>query len=152
MDRAYPSPHALIENESKRTDRADVIAVMTPNDSHYEICSLAMAAGFHLVCDKPLTTDLTTAVSLARKVKSTGTEFCLTHCYTGYPRCAKPAPWSRQGRSASSASFIFNTSRDILLLRTCPRVAARPSPHRRIDDPNRHWNPCPSFGCLRHGA
>jgi predicted dehydrogenase len=84
-DRAYPSAHALIENESKRTDRADVIAVMTPNDSHYEICSLALAAGFHLVCDKPLTTDLTTAVSLARKVKSTGTEFCLTHCYTGYP-------------------------------------------------------------------
>src|SRR6476659_5579705 len=46
---------------------------------------LALAAGFHLVCDKPLTTDLTTAVSLARKVKSSGIEFCLTHCYTGYP-------------------------------------------------------------------
>jgi len=84
-DRAYPSARELIENESKRTDRADVIAVMTPNDSHYEICSMAMAAGFHLVCDKPLTTDLTTAVSLARKVKSTGIEFCLAHCYTGYP-------------------------------------------------------------------
>src|ERR1700681_4046274 len=41
-DRAYPSAHALIENE-KLTDRADVIAVMTPNDSHYEICSLALA-------------------------------------------------------------------------------------------------------------
>jgi predicted dehydrogenase len=84
-DRAYNSAQALIENESKRTDRADVIAVMTPNDSHYEICSLAMDSGFHLVCEKPLTTDLTTAVSLARKVKSTETEFCLTHCYAGYP-------------------------------------------------------------------
>ena len=98
-DRAYPSAHALIENESKRTDRADVIAVMTPNDSHYEICSLAMAAGFHLVCDKPLTTDLTTAVSLARKVKSTGIEFCLTHCYTGYPMV-------RQARAMVQAGAI----------------------------------------------
>jgi predicted dehydrogenase len=98
-DRAYPSAHALIENESKRSDRADVIAVMTPNDSHYEICSLALAGGFHLVCDKPLTTDLTTAVSLARKVKSAGTEFCLTHCYTGYPMV-------RQARAMVQAGAI----------------------------------------------
>ena len=48
---------------------------MTPNDSHYEICSLAMDAGFQ---DKPLTTNLDSAVSLARKVKETGVEFCLT--------------------------------------------------------------------------
>jgi predicted dehydrogenase len=98
-DRAYPSARELIENESKRTDRADVIAVMTPNDSHYEICSMAMAAGFHLVCDKPLTTDLTTAVSLARKVKSTGIEFCLAHCYTGYPMV-------RQARAMVQAGAI----------------------------------------------
>jgi predicted dehydrogenase len=98
-DRAYPSAHALIEDESKRTDRADVIAVITPNDSHYEICSRAMAAGFHLVCDKPLTTDLATAVSLARKVKSAGTEFCLTHCYTGYPMV-------RQARAMVQAGAI----------------------------------------------
>src|ERR1700751_195837 len=44
--RAYTSGPALIENESKRDDRADFIAVMTPNDSHYEGCSLALAAGF----------------------------------------------------------------------------------------------------------
>jgi predicted dehydrogenase len=84
-DRAYPSARTLIDSEAKRADRADVIAVMTPNDSHHEICSLALDAGFHVICDKPLTTDLTSAVSLARKVKATGAEFCLTHCYTGYP-------------------------------------------------------------------
>jgi Oxidoreductase family, NAD-binding Rossmann fold len=71
-DRAYPSAQALIEGEAERADRADVIAVMTPNDSHYEICSLALDAGFHVVCDKPLTTDLSSAVSLARKVKAAG--------------------------------------------------------------------------------
>ncbi len=98
-DRVYPSAHALIEAESKRSDRADVIAVMTPNDSHYEICSLAAAAGFHLVCDKPLTTDLATAVSLVRKVKTAGTEFCLTHCYTGYPMV-------RQARAMVQAGAI----------------------------------------------
>jgi predicted dehydrogenase len=90
-DHAYPSAQALIEGEAERADRADVIAVMTPNDSHYEICSLALDAGFHIICDKPLTTDLISAVSLARKVKAAGAEFCLTHCYTGYPMVRQAA-------------------------------------------------------------
>jgi predicted dehydrogenase len=50
---------------------------MTPNDSHHAICVAALDAGFHVICDKPLTTDLVTAVDLARKVKSTSAEFCL---------------------------------------------------------------------------
>ena len=45
-NRAYSSAKDLIENEAKEADRVDVIAVMTPYDSHYEICSLAMDAGF----------------------------------------------------------------------------------------------------------
>jgi predicted dehydrogenase len=96
-DRAYPSAQALIEGEAQRTDRADVIAVMTPNDSHYEICSLALDVGFHVVCDKPLTTDLISAVSLARKVKAAGAEFCLTHCYTGYPMVRQARAMVRAG-------------------------------------------------------
>jgi predicted dehydrogenase len=96
-DRAYPSARALIETEVKRADRADVIAVMTPNDSHHEICSLALDAGFHVICDKPLTTDLASSVSLARKVKATGVEFCLTHCYTGYPMVRQAQAMVREG-------------------------------------------------------
>ena len=38
-------------------------------------------------------------VSLARKVKSTETEFCLTHCYTGYPMV-------RQARAMVQAGAI----------------------------------------------
>jgi predicted dehydrogenase len=83
--RAYPSWKVSIESEAGRADRPDVIAVMTPNDSHYEICVAALDAGFHIICDKPLTTNVATVVDLARKVKATGSEFCLTHCYTGYP-------------------------------------------------------------------
>jgi predicted dehydrogenase len=96
-DRAYPSWRTLIESEAGRADRVDVVAVMTPNDSHYEICAAALDAGFHLVCDKPLTTDLTSAVDLARKVKATGAEFCLTHCYTGYPMVRQARAMVRAG-------------------------------------------------------
>jgi predicted dehydrogenase len=84
-DRAYPSWRALVESEARKADPPDVVAVMTPNDSHYEICTAALDAGFHIICDKPLTNNFSSALELARKVNATGAEFCLTHCYTGYP-------------------------------------------------------------------
>ena len=96
-DRAYPSWRALIESEAGRVDRPDILAVMTPNDSHYEICSTALDAGFHIICDKPLTTDLASAVALARKVRETGTEFCVTYCYTGYPMVRQARAMVRSG-------------------------------------------------------
>jgi hypothetical protein len=108
-----PSWRALIESEAGRADRSDIGAVMTPNDSHYEICAAALDGGFHIICDKPLTTDLATAVDLARKVRATGTEFCLTYCYTGIRWCAKRVPWSVRERLARSGKFISNTFRVI---------------------------------------
>jgi len=96
-DRAYGSWRMLVEGETERPDRADVVSVMTPNDSHYEICSAALDAGFHLICDKPLTTNLTTAASLARKVKEKDAEFCLTHCYSGYPMVRQARDMVRSG-------------------------------------------------------
>jgi predicted dehydrogenase len=96
-DRAYPSAQALIDGEAKRTDRVDVISIMTPNDSHHGICSQALDAGFYVICDKPLTTDLVSAASLARKVKASGAEFCLTHCFTGYPMVRQARAMVRAG-------------------------------------------------------
>ena len=84
-ERCYGSWQDLIASEAGRSDRADVLAVMTPNDSHFDICMAALDAGFHIICDKPLTTDLSSARKLAEKVASTGLEFCVTYCYTGYP-------------------------------------------------------------------
>jgi predicted dehydrogenase len=96
-DRAYPSWRALIESESGRIDRPDIVAVMTPNDSHYEICTGALEAGFHIICDKPLTTNLATAIDLARKVRATRAEFCVTYCYTGYPMVRQARAMVRSG-------------------------------------------------------
>jgi predicted dehydrogenase len=96
-DRAYASWQALIESEARRGDRPDAVAVMTPNDSHYEICVAALDAGFHIICDKPLTTSLATSADLARKVKAAGAEFCLTHCYTGYPMVRQARAMVRSG-------------------------------------------------------
>ena len=96
-DRIYGAWRDLIAAEARREDKVDVIAVMTPNDSHFEICMAALDAGFHVICDKPLTTDLQSARLLAAKVQATRAEFCLTYCYTGYPMVRQARDMVRAG-------------------------------------------------------
>lgn len=83
--RCYGGGDALIAAEAQRDDRPDVIAIMTPNDSHFGLSMAALAAGFDVICDKPMTNTLTQAQALAARVQDTGLVFCLTHNYTGYP-------------------------------------------------------------------
>ena len=84
-DRAYTNVPAMLDAETIRDDGADVIAIMTPNDSHYEYAVAALERGFDVICDKPMTNTLENAKRLHQKVKNTGLVFCLTHNYTGYP-------------------------------------------------------------------
>jgi len=79
-DRAYASGPALFAGERGRADGAEVVAIMTPNDSHW-----ALAAGLDVICDKPMTNTLDQAERLHAAVAASGKVFCLTHNYTGYP-------------------------------------------------------------------
>ena len=84
-DRAYAGALALLEGEAARSDGADVIAIMTPNDSHFDYATAALNQGFDVICDKPMTNTLKEAENLHQTVLATGLIFCLTHNYTGYP-------------------------------------------------------------------
>jgi predicted dehydrogenase len=84
-DRAYADAVEMLSVENTRPDGADVIAIMTPNDSHHRYASAALAHGFDVICDKPITNTLEEAIDLVGLVAETGLVFCLTHNYTGYP-------------------------------------------------------------------
>jgi predicted dehydrogenase len=84
-ERCYADGSALLHAESKRPDGADVVAIMTPNDTHFEFSMAALALGFDVICDKPMTNTLAEARQLHQRVQDTGLVFCLTHNYTGYP-------------------------------------------------------------------
>ncbi|HET9906014.1 MAG TPA: Gfo/Idh/MocA family oxidoreductase [Anaerolineales bacterium] len=84
-NRLYASVEEMLDKESIREDGADVVAIMTPNDSHYEYAMYALERGFDIICDKPMTNTLEEAEALHKKVQETGLIFCLTHNYTGYP-------------------------------------------------------------------
>lgn len=83
--RAYSDGIAMLDAEHEREDGAEVVAIMTPNDSHHRYALAALDRGFDVVCDKPMTNTLDEALDIVRRVDSTALVFGLTHVYTGYP-------------------------------------------------------------------
>lgn len=84
-DRCYGSGLELLDGEKARDDGVDVVAVMTPNDSHHQLALAALDRGFDLIIDKPITNTLAEALDVLDRVRTTGLVCCLTHNYTGYP-------------------------------------------------------------------
>jgi predicted dehydrogenase len=84
-DRLYTDVQTMLDAESARPDGVDAVAIMTPNDSHFDYSMAALERGIDVICDKPMTNTLAEAEALHKKVQETGLVFCLTHNYTGYP-------------------------------------------------------------------
>jgi predicted dehydrogenase len=63
----------------------DAVAIVTPNHLHFPVACAFIEAGIHVVCDKPLTTNLADAQHLQALVQRHGVRLALTHNYTGYP-------------------------------------------------------------------
>ncbi len=84
-ERTQGTVEAMLDAEAARRDGADVVAIMTPNDSHFAYAMAALERGLDVICDKPMTNTLEHAVALEARVRETGLVFCLTHNYTGYP-------------------------------------------------------------------
>ncbi len=98
-DRIYEDVITMLDAESARADGIDAVAIMTPNDSHFNYSMWALERGFDVICDKPMTNTLPEAEALHAKVQETGLVFCLTHNYTGYPMV-------RQARAMVAAGQI----------------------------------------------
>ena len=60
----------MLDAEAERVDGADVVAIMTPNDSHHRTRSLRFARGFDVICDKPMTNTLGEAREVLRRMSS----------------------------------------------------------------------------------
>ena len=84
-ERAYGDVDEMIEGETARPDGVDVVAIMTPNDSHYPLACRWLDAGRDVICDKPLTTRLEDARDLVARVRASDLVFCTTYNYSAYP-------------------------------------------------------------------
>ena len=97
--RVYNSYQEMAEKESKLPpgERIDFVAIVTPNNTHFEIAKTFIEAGFHVVCDKPMTTTIEEAEELVRLVQKHDVVFALTHNYTGYPMVKQARELVRSG-------------------------------------------------------
>lgn len=106
--RAYGSWEEMIEKESQlpEGERIDFVSIVTPNASHFPVAKAALEAGFHVVCDKPLTTTLEDAETLCRLVDEKDAIFALTHNYTGYPMVKQARELVRQGKLGTIRKIV----------------------------------------------
>ena len=84
-DRSYASFAEMAKAESQRADGIEAVSIVTPNHVHWPAAKAFLEAGIHVICDKPLTSNLADARELAALVARTGKLLVLTHNYTGYP-------------------------------------------------------------------
>jgi predicted dehydrogenase len=85
--RVYNDYTEMIKAESALPpeQRIDFVAVTTPNNWHFPIARDFLKAGFHVMCEKPMTLNSKEAKDLQKLVEKTGLVFGLMHNYTGYP-------------------------------------------------------------------
>ncbi len=86
-DRIYKDFDTLVEEEMKLPEdqRIQVCSVLTPNFLHYPMAKKLVDHGFHVICEKPMTTTYEEAKTLHEAQKKAGVVFAVTHTYTGYP-------------------------------------------------------------------
>jgi predicted dehydrogenase len=98
-DRTYSDYREMARSEAERPDGAEVVAITTPNHTHYEIARTFLDAGFHVICDKPLTTTIEDALDLEDRVLRSRLGFYVTHAFAAYPMV-------RQARAMIAAGVL----------------------------------------------
>ena len=84
QSRSYRSWQEMLAGEVKRDDRIELVTVATPNSSHYEISKEFLKAGFHILCEKPLTMTVEEANDLVAISKVSGKICAVNYGYSGY--------------------------------------------------------------------
>ncbi len=98
-NRCYRSWQELFEGESAlpEDERMDFVSIVTPNALHFPVSDAALAADFHVMCEKPMTMNVSEALRLRDRVESSGKLFGLMHNYSAYPMVRQMRQMVRDG-------------------------------------------------------
>ncbi len=83
-DRSYGSWQDMLDGEKNRDDRVDLVTVATPNNTHFEITKAFLEAGFHVLCEKPMTMSVEEGEEIVNIAAATGKICAVNYGYTGY--------------------------------------------------------------------
>jgi predicted dehydrogenase len=94
VERVYDDYRQMADREA---DRLDVVAVVTPNDTHFEIAKAFLEKGISVVCEKPLTNQSNTAAELVAIAAKTDAILAVPHIYSAYAMIRQAARMVRNG-------------------------------------------------------
>ncbi|MCC7462806.1 MAG: Gfo/Idh/MocA family oxidoreductase [Gammaproteobacteria bacterium] len=117
LERSYDSFEAMAREEAGRPDGIDFAIVATPNHMHFPVARAFLAAGIHVICDKPLAFSLPEAEQFAALVHKSGPLFALTHNYTGYPLVRHARQLVRDGTLGELRKVLVEYNQDWLMTR-----------------------------------
>jgi predicted dehydrogenase len=80
IERAFASSEELVE-----ADDVDVVHICTPNHLHLPLAEAALAAGKHVICEKPLALDVAGARQLVATAAAAGRQAAVPFVYRYYP-------------------------------------------------------------------
>jgi predicted dehydrogenase len=133
--RCYATFEEMAQAESRlpAETRIDFVSVVTPNVSHFPIAETFLKAGFHVVCDKPMTRTLEEAKQLAQLVESSGRVFAVTHNYTGHPLIRHARHLLRTGELGRVRKVVVEYLQDFLTV-----------PHEKLGQKQAAWRVDPA--------
>ena len=116
--RAYLHVDELIDEELKlpEGERLDLVSLLAPIELRCPLARLLLLAGFHVLCEKPLSHSLAEAYELRRLVDGSRQIFALNHSLTGYPMVRLARDMVRQGDLGVVHQVIVQ----------CPQLALTP--------------------------
>ena len=110
--RTYDSYEEMARAEAAlpADERIEIVSIVTPNHLHFPVARVFLETGFHVVCDKPLTTSLEDAEALRRSVAEKDRVFAVTHNYTGYPMVKEARERVRSGSLGTVRKVVVEYS------------------------------------------
>jgi len=83
-DRSYGDWHEMLAGERGRDDRVDLVTIATPNATHFEITKSFLEAGFHVLCEKPMTMTVEEGEEIVKVARFSGRICAVNYGYSGY--------------------------------------------------------------------
>ena len=112
-DRCYSNYLTMVNKESLRKDKIDVVSIMTPPGSHQIIAEKFIDKNIHIISDKPFAADLKQAKSLFNKIKKNKKiKYALTHNYSAYPMVREAKVLIEKGKIGKVEDINFEYVQD----------------------------------------
>src|SRR5437588_7553079 len=138
---ALPDPYESFE-AMLADERVDVVHLTTPNNLHYPQVKAVLAAGKHVVCEKPLALDSAQSAELLELAGRSGLVHCTNFNVRFYPQCQEARALVADGRVGEIWNVHGGYLQDWLLLPTDWNWRLEPGKGgelRAVADIGSHW-------------